>query len=125
MTERLIVKDLLAAVGDVMLRWGYLESAMLTVVSDGQTPRRPIVQVWQTLCSPDPDMVEEIGAVASVRHALAHGLFRVEARPPEGSPHVSCRLPDNQVVEFTFGELQEVAERIDRLRLRIEASPRS
>ena len=125
MTERLIVKDLLAAVGDVMLRWGYLESAMLTVVSDGQSPRRPIVQIWQSLRNPDPSMVEEIAAVASVRHALAHGLFKVEARPASGSPHVSCRLLDQKAVEFTLDELQEVAERLDRLRLNIEAARRS
>jgi hypothetical protein len=123
-TEVLAVKDLLAAVGEVMLRWGFLETAMLTRLG-GESPARPIVQAWQSRCNPDHRMVEEIAAVASVRHALAHGLFRVEARPAVGSPHVSCRLLDQSAVEFTFDQLREAAERLDRLRLRIEAGSRT
>jgi len=40
-TSTIFARDLLAAVGEVMLRWGYLESAMLKAL--GGSSRTPIV----------------------------------------------------------------------------------
>ena len=81
-TNTIVARDLLAAVGEVMLRWGYLESAMLKTL--GGSSRTPIVQRWLTTVEPGAEIADEIKDAAAVRHLLAHGLCEIQARLSNG-----------------------------------------
>ena len=123
-TSTIIARDLLAAVGEVMLRWGYLESAMLKAL--GGSSRTPIVQRWLATVEPGDGIVDEIKDAAAVRHLLAHGLCEVQAQPRHGGEaEVVCRDPEDALVRITLGRLREVAQSLDLLRLGIEAANRS
>lgn len=123
-TNPIIARDLLAAVGEVMLRWGYLESSMLK--SLGGPSRSPVVQRWLVTGEPDAEIVAEIKDAAAVRHLLAHGLCEIQARPRHGGEaEVVCRDPDNALVRVGLGRLREVAHGLDRLRLQIDAATHS
>lgn len=123
-TSIIVARDLLAAVGEVMLRWGYLESAMLKAL--GGSSRAPIVQRWLAMAEPGAKIADEINDTAAVRHLLAHGLCEIQARPRHGGEaEVVCRDPDDALVRITLGRLREVAQSLDVLRLSIEAANRS
>ncbi|MCX7586228.1 hypothetical protein [Phenylobacterium sp. 58.2.17] len=123
-TRTIVARDLLAAVGEVMLRWGYLESAMLKAL-DGST-RTPVVQRWLAVAEPDAELVDGIKDAAAIRHLLAHGLCEIQARPRRGGEaEVVCRDPADALVRITFGRLREVALNLDRLRLHIDAANRA
>lgn len=116
-------RDLHAAVGEVMLFWGFLENAMLKALSEAESPttrRLPIVQQWQAAFDPDSEIVGEIKKAAATRHLLAHGLCGLYARPDHGGEaHVTCRGFDGAVVPITLGQLRETSQRLERLRLGI------
>lgn len=116
--DDIFARHLLAAVGEVMLYWGYLESAMLEALDESS--RGPsIFQRWLATAEPG-EIVDQIKDAAAVRHLLAHGLCEIQARPPHGGEaEVLCRGNDGTLVRVTFGELQDTAQRLDRLRLRI------
>lgn len=123
-TNTIVARDLLAAVGEVMLRWGFLESAMLNTL--GGSSRTPIVQRWLTTVEPGAEIADEIKDAAAVRHLLAHGLCEIQARPQNGGEaEVVCRDPEDALVRITLGRLREVAQSLDVLRLSIEAANRS
>lgn len=123
-TSTIVARDLLAAVGEVMLRWGYLESAMLKAV--GGSSRTPIVQRWLAMAEPGAEIADEIKDAAAVRHLLAHGLCEVQAQPRHGGEaEVVCRDPDDVLVRITLGRLRDVAQTLDRLRLHIDAASRA
>ena len=123
-TNTIVARDLLAAVGEVMLRWGYLESAMLKTL--GGSSRTPIVQRWLAMAEPGAEVADEIKDAAAVRHLLAHGLCEIQARPQNGGEaEVVCRDPEDALVRITLGRLREVAQSLDLLRLGIEAASRS
>ncbi|MBL8555830.1 MAG: hypothetical protein JNL41_16260 [Phenylobacterium sp.] len=122
--DKIVARDLLAAVGEVMLRWGYLETAMLKALGDPS--RKRIVQRWQEMAKPDVEVVEAIDAATAVRHLLAHGLCEIQAQPGHGGEaEVVCRDPDDALAPITLGRLREVAQSLDRLRLAIEAANRA
>lgn len=123
-TSDIIARDLLAAVGEVMLYWGFLESAMLGGLAGSS--RTPIVQRWLTTTEPSSEIVDEIKDAAAVRHLLAHGLCGVHAQPRHGGEaEVVCRDPDDMLTTITLGRLRQVAQSLDRIRLRIETRHRS
>lgn len=120
----IVARDLLAAVGEVMLRWGYLESAMLKAL--GGPSKAPVVQRWLAKAEPGTGIADAIKDAAAVRHLLAHGLCEIQAQPRHGGDaEILCRDPDNVLVRITLGGLREVAQSLDRLRLDIEAANRS
>jgi len=123
-TNTIIARDLLAAVGEVMLRWGYLESAMLKAL--GGSSKTPVVQRWLAMAEPGAGIVDEIKDAAAVRHLLAHGLCEIHAQPRHGGEaEVLCRDPDDALVRLTLGRLREVAQSLDRLRRHIDAANRA
>lgn len=112
-------RDLLAAVGEVMLRWGYLESAMLKAL--GGSSRPPIVQRWLATAGLGAEVVDEVKDAAGIRHLLAHGLCEIQARPRHGGEaEVVCRDPDDNLVRIGLGRIREVAQSLDRLRLHVD-----
>jgi hypothetical protein len=115
----IVARDVSAAVGDVMLFWGFLEAKMLETLDD--EARGPsIFQRWLTTAQPS-ELVDQIKDVAAVRHLLAHGLCGLAARPKGGGEaHVLCRRLDGAVVPITIGELRETAQRLDLLRLSLD-----
>ncbi len=123
-TSTIFAGDLLAAVGEVMLRWGYLESAMLRAL--GGSSRKPIVQRWLAMAEPGTGIADQIQDAAAVRHLLAHGLCEIQAWPNSGGEaEVVCRDPDDLLVRITLGRLRDVAQSLDQLRLGIDAASRS
>ena len=116
-------RDLQAAVGEVMLFWGFLENAMLKALGEASSPstRAPsIVQQWQATFDPGSEIVGEIKEAAATRHILAHGLCGIHARPDHGGDaHVSCRGLDGAFISITLGKLRETSQRLERLRLDI------
>lgn len=121
--SNIIVRDLLAAVGDVMLRWGFLESAMSQTLNG--SPRTPsIFQRWLASADTDDETIAEIKDVAAIRHLLAHGLCEVHAQPGhDGDAEVLCRDPDGALVRIPLRQLHDAAQRLDLLRLKIAKSP--
>jgi hypothetical protein len=119
----LVARDLLAAVGELMLTWGYLETAMIEAL--GRSARGPIVSRWLEAAGPKWPMAEVVRDAAAVRNHLAHGLCAVEARPPPGTEaRVMCRDPDGGLVSLPISRLREVTQRLDALRLQIEEAAR-
>jgi hypothetical protein len=117
--DAVFARDLLAAVGEVMLRWGYLESAMLK--SLGGSSRAPVVQRWLAATGSSAEVADQIRDAAAVRHLLAHGLCEIHARPRHGGDaEVICRDPDDTLVRISLGRLREVAQSLDRLRLSVD-----
>ena len=68
-TNAIVARDLLAAVGEVMLRWGYLESAMLKAV--GGSSRTPIVQRWLAMAEPGAEIAEHGRRLAHISAEVA------------------------------------------------------
>lgn len=119
----IFARDLLAAVGEVLLYWGYLEGAMVETLGD--RPAAPaLVWKWQTACKPSDETIGEIREMAAVRNLLAHGLCGVDARPRHGGEaEVVCRAGDGDLKRLTLGELRDTAQRLDLLRLSIDIRP--
>lgn len=78
-------EGLLALVGRLLLRWGWLEDGL-----EG----RPIPVDLQD--------------VRLIRNALCHRMIAAHADPHgEGIAYVSCRLPDGSVVRYSSSDLEK------------------
>lgn len=125
----LIFADLMAAVGDVMLRWGYLEIEMLKKLeaSGEQLPRVSPIQQWRVVSKRSHSNVAawtaEIENAVQIRNLLAHGLVGGYAQPEEGSPRVVCRDIDGERHTVTYVALISAAQNLDLLRLRLRREP--
>ncbi len=126
----LIFADLLAAVGEVMLRWGYLEIEMLKKLEASgceQLPRLSPIQQWRVVSKRSPLSVAawtaEIETAVQIRNLLAHGLVGGYAQPEEGSPRVVCRDIDGERHTVTYVALISAAQNLDLLRLRLRREP--
>lgn len=126
----LAFSDLMAAVGEVLLRWGHLEVEILKkVTASGYAfaPRVPPIQqlrLASTRTLADiAEWIEEIDRAAQIRNLLAHGLIAGSSQPAEGDPAVVCRDMDGQHHTISYDALIEAAQTLDLLRLRLHREP--
>jgi len=126
----LVFSDLMAAVGEVLLRWGYLELEMLKKLEangEGSMPRAAPLQRWRVAgvrsSSDVSAWTEEIERAAQIRNLLAHGLIGGHAQPEAGPPHVVCRDLDGMRHEIKHADLIAAAQHLDVLRLRLRREP--
>lgn len=120
---QLIARDMLAAVGEVMLTWGFLETSMLNAL-EGRGHQK-IVASWLAAAKPSPDIAEAIKDAAGVRNHLAHGLCGIEAQPATcDEARVICRDPDNGRVALPLSRLRDVTRFLDELRREIDRQQR-
>lgn len=117
----------MAAVGEVLLRWGYLELAMLEKLElsrEGSMPRATPLQKWRVAAARSSADIstwtEEIELAAQTRNLLAHGLIGGHAQPGGGGdPYVICRDLDGIRHEIKHADLIAAAQSLDVLRLRL------
>ena len=125
------MRDLMAAVGEVLLAWGYVEAAILdrlTAIDDhaaGRAKTSPLFR-WRTLepITPTPaGMAAEIDRLAEIRHALAHGLKSATVDPdqPERAS-VTCRTIERER-RFELSILIEARGSLHRLSHAIRSLP--
>lgn len=126
----LVFKDLTAAVGEVMLRWGFLEDEMLKKVeASGHIllPRAPPIQQWRLASTRSAldvsGWTDEIERAAQIRNMLAHGFVGGSSQPAEGEPFVVCRDIDGERRSLAYDTLRTTAQNIDLLRLRLHRQP--
>ncbi|MER9403659.1 hypothetical protein NKI36_06305 [Mesorhizobium caraganae] len=129
------MRDLLAAVGEVLLKWGFLEHDMEKWLqrnrAAGRTlsvDRTSIITLWRDKVRPSATdatgirstLLADVGEVASVRNSLAHGLWSASANPWGGKEaEVVCRARDGTYRNITFSELLETERRLHSLRERV------
>lgn len=125
------MRDLMAAVGEVLLTWGYFEAAILdrlTAIDDhaaGRAKTSPLFR-WRTLEPITPTtagMAAEIDRLAEIRHALAHGLKSATVDPdhPERAS-VTCRTIDGER-RMAISTLIEARDSLHRLSHAIRSLP--
>ena len=126
----LIFKDLTAAVGEVMLQWGYLEDEMLKKVEASGyilLSRAPPIQQWRLASARSATdasgWTDEIERAAEIRNLLAHGFVGGSSQPVEGEPFVVCRDIDGERRNLTYDTLKATAQTIDLLRRRLHRQP--
>jgi hypothetical protein len=74
----LVVKDILAAVGDVLLRWGLLETVMFDVV--GEAPSDGLIKGWLAVTRTRSEVLSGIRKASEVRHLLMLAQQMVKSR---------------------------------------------
>lgn len=108
-----------------MLRWGLLETAMLSALGEERTSPG-ISRRWLSACDTGPEIRRQIAQLARVRHVLAHGLCGVEGRAGlNGEPGVRCRRANGSVIQIALNELETSAQHLDLLRLSVERHHRN
>lgn len=117
------LQDVMAAIGEVMLRWGFLEAVMMDKLDQASAvihPTAPPIQQWRRASThigqPFVQWLEEIERAAVVRNLLAHGLNGARSVP---RCEVYCRQPGGGITSISLGQLQAAAQEIDGLRLRL------
>lgn len=117
------LRDVLAAIGKVMLCWGYLEALMLEKLWECGVachPTAPPIQQWRNAGRQFGPVfaswTEEIEAVAAIRNKLAHTINGARSLP---NPEVLCRAECGRIVVLSLSELELAARNIDDLRLRL------
>lgn len=127
------MRDLMATVGEVLLLWGFLESAIrdrLAALSDGKATNKsaPLLTMWQhaeqAAVPNDPrlrQLVEDIATVAAIRNTLAHGLSSASA-DPHGfvEPRVVCHGRDGASIVYPLSSLEQAKQQIHDVRLRVQ-----
>lgn len=85
---------LMALVGNLLLRWGWLEDSLAG--------------------KPVPS---ELDHVRRIRNALCHRMISARADPEgERVAHVSCRLLDGTIVRFSAGDLEAAVRDLELAR---------
>ena len=124
MPEEVEMRDLLAAVGEVLLRWGFLEHEMEKWLVG---PETSILSRWRDTVrrSDDVDgtganLLADVKEVASVRNLLAHGLWSASVDTRNGEEaKVVCRATDGHKHTITLSKLQEMERRLHALKVRV------
>lgn len=112
------MRDLMAAVANVLLHWGWLEEEVRTRIKavdpDRQLSERSVWVHWREV---EPDACQRIRTnietLVDVRNCLAHGLCEANADTRSGSePHVVCHTGASQR-HFKISELERVADALN------------
>ena len=118
------MRDLMAAVGQALLCWGYAEAAIRDRVSAFSVPqtsgRGPALVRWREMGRTSAEAIQlviEIEPLASIRNYLAHGLASASVYP-DAEPRVVCRLPEGKQT-FNLSTLREVADQLHMISHRI------
>lgn len=117
-------RDLTAMIGETLLLWGFLETALRNrsaglAVGQEKPGRATALGLWRT--SPIPELSDEMESVATLRNLLAHGLISASVDPAHGvTPRVRCRDDSGTVHEITLDELNRLKRRIQLLRFAVE-----
>lgn len=118
------MRDLMATVGELLLLWGFLETAIrkrLAAIhtAEGKPPTKtPVFAQWRHAEAErgDPRLAQlfaDIEEVATLRNCLAHGLSSASANPWRGEEAaVVCVMHDGSRRRFTIGEMQEAKDRL-------------
>lgn len=123
MTTTPDMRDLMAAVGEVLLCWGYVENAILdriaSIGSDAAKPSKTSVLVrWKQTETDTTEMaqlLEEIERMADIRNSLAHGLASASVDPKDTQgAAVVCRTPSGER-RIPFTTLIETRDCLSRL----------
>jgi hypothetical protein len=115
--------DLLAAVGYVLLEWGYLERGMKRWLAPGESSAS-VFSRWkrelETVADAKrEDLLAEIEELYLIRSLLAHGLSSASVHPRK-EPHVSCRTREGAKRCLTLVELKETRKRLFDARVRVD-----
>jgi len=125
------MQTLMAAVGEVLLTWGYVESAILDrlAVLEGASskyPKTSPISRWRNAETPTPEiaaLLAEIERLADVRHCVAHGLETASVNPEDAhAPAVTCRTPVGRR-RLSYETLVEAQRALHRLSHEIRALP--
>lgn len=117
------MQTLMAAVGEVLLTWGYVESAILDrlealELTSAKPSKASPLSRWKIAESPTPEIVEvlaEIDRLAEFRNCLAHGLEGASVNPDDAhAPAVTCRTPAGKR-HISFSTLVDAQRRLHRL----------
>lgn len=120
------LRDLLAAVGQLLLAWGWLEEAIrmrLTEIEPSITkPKDPILRRWFGKEDHTPEFLalyNEIVHLSETRNTIAHGLASARGNPWEyREPAVVCRTQSGEVT-ITLSELRLVGDSLGRASHRV------
>lgn len=87
------MKDLLALIGDFLVRWGWLENGLAD-------------QPWPA----------EASGVRAMRNAICHRIVSAHADPASAAePHICCRTLEGSVVTFTASEIDDAIRTLERI----------
>ncbi|UVK36390.1 hypothetical protein LHFGNBLO_003304 [Mesorhizobium sp. AR10] len=117
------MRDLMAAVGEVLLFWGFLETAIrgrLAVIDTVAVEAKPatkasVLAQWRNAEADRGDarvvqLFADIEEVAALRNCLAHGLSSASADPWSGKEaKVVCLAPDGSR-SVTITEMQDAKD---------------
>src|SRR5689334_1592162 len=119
------MRDLMATVGELLLLWGYLESAVRQRVAsieatDSKTSKASILARWrkaEKATRPKDSKLAQIFAdieeVAAMRNCIAHGLTSASANPwSSDEPEVVCVMPDASCRSITMSEMTNAKTRL-------------
>lgn len=122
---------LLTAVGEVLLCWGYVETAILDRLATieipaAKPPKASPLSRWKGAEAVTPEMraiLAEIDRLGDVRNSLAHGLTAASVNPDDDhAPAVTCRTPSGNRY-IAFSTLLETRRDLHRLSHRIRSLP--
>jgi hypothetical protein len=94
--------ELMANVGLLLVRWGFLENAM-------RQSNKPVSDL-----SRNPELLE----ARRIRNLIAHGICGAHADPTAlAEPSVSCVAQDGTIVEISYRSLAEATAALERYRI--------
>ena len=129
------LRDLASEIGNVLIRWCFLESAMRAQLQEAGMQERitkgPIISHWRShmrvrrAAQADHDVIaahlDAVEKVAASRNLLAHCIHSAFADPWEAdSAVVVCKAADGKEHELTIEMIRRLSEEIDWVRRLID-----